>query len=44
MNLNNVRSEASVTSTKRKGAYLKDKINEFETNSKNKNSKDLYRD
>jgi preprotein translocase subunit Sec63 len=42
-NLNNVRREASrhYRNTKRK--YLKDKINELATNSKNKNSGDMYR-
>jgi uncharacterized NAD(P)/FAD-binding protein YdhS len=36
-NLNNVRHEASRYFRNRKGEYLKDKINELATNSKNKN-------
>jgi hypothetical protein len=42
-NLNNVRREASRYSREKKRAYLKDKINELATNSKNKNIRDLYR-
>jgi hypothetical protein len=36
-NLNNVRHETSNTVSNKKKEYLKDKINEFETNNKNKN-------
>jgi hypothetical protein len=42
-NLNNVRCEASRHFRNKKGEYLKDKINELVTNSKNKNTRDLYR-
>jgi hypothetical protein len=42
-NLNNVRREASRHFRNKKREYLKDKINEFATNSKNKNIGDLYR-
>jgi hypothetical protein len=42
-NLNNVRSEASRHFRNKKREYLKDKINELATNSKNKNIKDVYR-
>jgi hypothetical protein len=42
-NLNNVRSEASRHFRNKKKEYLKAKINELETNSKNKNIRDLYR-
>jgi hypothetical protein len=42
-NLNNVRSEASKYFRYRKRKYLKDKINELATNSKNKNIRNLYR-
>jgi hypothetical protein len=42
-NLNNVRSEASRHLRNKKREYLKDKINELATNSKNKNIRDLYR-
>jgi hypothetical protein len=42
-NLNNVRREASRHFRNKKREYLKDKINELETNSKNKNIRDLYR-
>jgi hypothetical protein len=42
--LNNVRCEASrYLRKKKKREYLKDEINEFATNSKNKNIRDLYR-
>jgi hypothetical protein len=43
--LNNVlvRCEISRSLRKRKGEYLKEKINELETNSKNKYVRDLYR-
>jgi hypothetical protein len=42
-NLNNVSREASRYFKKKKREYLKDKINEVATNSKNKNIRDLYR-
>jgi hypothetical protein len=42
-NLNNERCEASRQFRNKKGKYLKDKINELTTNSKNKNIRDLYR-
>jgi hypothetical protein len=42
-NLNNIRMEASRYFRKKKREYLKDKINETELNSKNKNIRDLYR-
>jgi hypothetical protein len=42
-NLNNVRREASRYFRNKKREYLKDKINELATNSKNKNIRDLYR-
>jgi hypothetical protein len=42
-NLNNVRCEASRHFRNKRREYLKDKINELETNSKNKDIKDLYR-
>jgi hypothetical protein len=42
-NLNNIRREASKHFMNKKKAYLKDKINELATNSKNKNVRDLYR-
>jgi hypothetical protein len=42
-NLNNVRSEASRYFRNKKKEYLKGKINELATNSKNKNFRDLYR-
>jgi len=41
--LNNVRCEASRTLRNKKGEYLKDKINELKTNSKNKAS-ETYRE
>jgi hypothetical protein len=40
---NNVRREASRHFRNKKREYLKDKINELATNSKNKNTRDLYR-
>jgi hypothetical protein len=43
-NLSNVRRESSRHFRHKKGEYLKAKINELETNSKNKNIKDLYKD
>jgi hypothetical protein len=42
-NLNNVRRESSRYFRNKKREYLKDKINELATNSKNKNIRDLYR-
>jgi hypothetical protein len=43
-NLNNIRGEASMCFKNKKREYLKDKINWLETNSKNKNNRDLYRE
>jgi hypothetical protein len=42
-NLNNARHEATRHFRNKKGEYLKAKINELETNSKNKNIRELYR-
>jgi hypothetical protein len=42
-NLKNLRSETSRTFRNKKREYLKDRINELETNNKNKNIRDLYR-
>jgi hypothetical protein len=42
-NMDNVRREASRIFRTKKREYLKNKINELETNSKNKNIRDLYR-
>jgi hypothetical protein len=42
-NLNNVRREASRHFKNKEREYMKDKINELATNSKNKNNRDLYR-
>jgi hypothetical protein len=42
-NLKIVRREASRYFMNKKGEYLKDKIDEFTTNSKNENIRDLYR-
>jgi hypothetical protein len=42
-NLNNVRRETSRHFRNKKGEYLKGKINALETNSENKNIRDLYR-
>jgi hypothetical protein len=42
-NMENVRHEASRTFRTKKREYLNNKINELETNSKNKNIRDLYR-
>jgi hypothetical protein len=42
-NLNNVRRVASGHFRNKKLEYLKDKINELATNSKNKSIRDLYR-
>jgi hypothetical protein len=41
-NLNNVRCEASRHFRNKKREYLKARINEFETNAKNKNIRDMY--
>jgi hypothetical protein len=41
--MDNVRREASRTFRTKKREYLKNKINELETDSKNKNIRDLYR-
>jgi hypothetical protein len=41
--MDNVRHEASTTFRTKKREYLKNKINELETDSKNKNIRDLYR-
>jgi hypothetical protein len=41
--LSNVRREASRHFRNKKREYLKDRINEIELNSKNKNIRDLYR-
>jgi hypothetical protein len=42
-NLQNLRHETSRTFRNKKREYLKGKINELETNNKNKNIRDLYR-
>jgi hypothetical protein len=42
-NLNNIRREAGRHFRDKKREYLKDKINEVASNSKNKNIRDLYR-
>jgi hypothetical protein len=42
-NLNNGRREASRHFRYKEREYLKDKINEFESNGENKNIRDLYR-
>jgi hypothetical protein len=42
-NLSNVRQGASRRFRNKKREYLKDKINELESNSKNKNIIDMYR-
>jgi hypothetical protein len=42
-NLSDIRREASRHFGNKKREYLKDKINELESNSKNKNIRDLYR-
>jgi hypothetical protein len=42
-NVQNLRRETSRTFRKKKWEYLKGKINELETNNKNKNIRDLYR-
>jgi hypothetical protein len=41
--LNNVRREASRYSRNKKREYLKDKINELATSSKNKSTSDMYK-
>jgi hypothetical protein len=43
-NMDNVRRDPSRTFRAKKREYLKNKINELETNSKNKNIRDLCRD
>ncbi|PNF20312.1 hypothetical protein B7P43_G13698, partial [Cryptotermes secundus] len=42
-NLNNIKCETSRCFMTKKREYLKDKIDELETNSKNRNIRDLYR-
>jgi hypothetical protein len=42
--LQNLRPETSRIFRKKKGEYLKGRINELETNNKNKNIRDFYRD
>jgi hypothetical protein len=42
-NLSNVRQEAIRHFRNKKMEYLKDRINEFESNNTNKNIRDLYR-
>jgi hypothetical protein len=42
-NLNNVRREASKTFSNKRREYLKEKINELESNSENKNMRYMYR-
>jgi hypothetical protein len=42
-NLNNIRHETSRHFRKKQRQYLKDKIDELATNSKNRNIRDLYR-
>jgi hypothetical protein len=42
-NLNNVSCETSRYIGNKKGEFLKDKIDELTTNSKNKNNRDVYR-
>jgi hypothetical protein len=43
-NLSDIRREASRHFRNKEREYLTDKINELESNSKNKNIRDLYRD
>jgi hypothetical protein len=43
-NLNNIRCETSRHFKNKKGEYLKDKIDELATNSKNNNIRDQYRE
>jgi hypothetical protein len=42
-NLQNLRCETSRTFRNKKRKYLKDKINDFETNNNKKNIRDMYR-
>jgi hypothetical protein len=42
-NLQNLRHETSRTFRNKEREYLKGKLNELETNNKNKNIRDLYR-
>jgi hypothetical protein len=42
-NMDNVRCEGNRTFRTKRREYLKNKMNELETNSKNKNIRDLYR-
>jgi hypothetical protein len=42
-NLNNVRCETTRHFRNKKGEYLKDRINDFATNNKNKNIRYLYK-
>jgi hypothetical protein len=42
-NFQNLRCETSRTFRNKKRKYLKGKLNELETNNKNKNIRDLYR-
>jgi hypothetical protein len=42
-NLQNLRCETSRTFRNKRKEYLKGKINELETNNKNKNNRDLYK-
>jgi hypothetical protein len=42
-NLGKVRREAGTHSRNKKREYLKDKINDLESNNKNKNIRDLHR-
>jgi hypothetical protein len=42
-NLSNIRWEASRHFKNKKREYLKDRINELESNGKNKNTRELYR-
>jgi hypothetical protein len=43
-NLSDVRREASRHFRNKKREYFKDKIDELESNSKNKNTRDVYKD
>jgi hypothetical protein len=42
-NMKNLRRETSRTFRNKKREYLKGKVNELETNNKNRNIRDLYR-
>jgi hypothetical protein len=42
--LQNLRRKTSITFGKKKREYFKDKINDLETNNKNKNIRHMYRD